>query len=99
MLHLNSRKREFLRFCVLLFTPRLTANVQLAERRGSKHDEGALEKNVRQEGKKEGRAAEKQEEGEEERNGTVQEALTSSACNDLFTGKQFLRRSHPGGPK
>jgi len=80
-----------LQFCVLLlclFTPRLTANVQLAERRGSKHDEGALEKNVRQERKKE--AAEKRGEGEEERNGTVQEALTSSACNDLFTGKQFL---------
>lgn len=74
--------------------------IQLAERRGSKHDGGALEKNVRQEGeKKGGRRAVKQGEGEEERNGTVQEALTSSACNDLFTGKQFLRRSHPGGPK
>lgn len=52
VLHMNSRKREFLQFCVLSFTPRLTANVQLAERRGSKHDEGALEKNVRQEGRK-----------------------------------------------
>lgn len=50
--------------------------------------------------KKKVEAAEKRKgKGEEERNGTVQEALTSSACNDLFTGKQFLRRSHPGGPK
>jgi len=40
--------------------------------------------------KKEGKVAAEPGEGEEERNGTVQEARTSSACNDLFTGKQFL---------
>lgn len=49
---LRLRKREFLQFCVFSFTPRLTANIQLAKRRGSKHDEGALEKNVRKEGEK-----------------------------------------------
>lgn len=56
-------------FCVP-FTPRLTANVHLAERRGSKRDGGALErKTYSTRGRRKGKAAEKQVAGNGGRDG------------------------------
>lgn len=80
--------------CSASFTPRLTANVHLAERRGSKHDEGALEEKYTG-ARREAAERNKREEGRTKRS-WVQEALTSSGVQRSLYGQAIFTTKPPG---